>query len=142
MSKHGHCNGGIASITYRSWRSMKARCSNRKLKSFKDYGGRGIIVCPRWNLSFEAFLLDMGERPSLQHSIDRFPDNDGNYEAGNCRWATKSQQQQNRRDKAPYPPHIRKRLAYAARHDRVANLDAPRQIRAGRSPAINESRDL
>lgn len=92
-TKHGF-NG---SRTYVSWCSMLARCTNEKLRSYKNYGGRGIVVCSRW-MEFENFLADMGERPE-KHSIDRI-DNDGNYEPGNCRWATASEQRKNQRPRA------------------------------------------
>ena len=80
---------------YEVWHAIKSRCLNPKTKSFKDYGARGIKLCERW-MSYENFLADLGRRPSPQHSIDR-RDNDGNYEPGNCRWATRSEQQQNKR---------------------------------------------
>jgi len=80
---------------WRSWQSMKSRCNNKKLKSYKDYGGRGITFCTRWD-KFENFIADMGPRPSLNYSIDRI-DNDGNYEPSNCRWATRQQQTRNKR---------------------------------------------
>lgn len=77
---------------------MKARCTNRNHEAFADYGGRGISVCERWLHSFENFLADMGERPTGT-TLDRI-DVNGHYEPSNCRWATGSQQQRNRRDNA------------------------------------------
>lgn len=74
---------------------MWSRCTNKKQRSYKDYGGRGIKVCDRWR-SFEAFFEDMGERPSKAHSIER-RDTNGNYEPGNCVWATDEMQTRNRR---------------------------------------------
>jgi hypothetical protein len=90
-------HGMSESITYRSWKAMIQRCHNPNAQHYAYYGGRGITVCDRWRLSFADFLADMGERPSLLQSIDRYPDNDGGYEPGNCRWATRTQQQRNTR---------------------------------------------
>lgn len=81
--------------TYNSWASMIQRTCNPRHPSWKNYGGRGVTVCDRWLHSFEDFLADMGARPPGL-SIDRI-DNDGNYEPGNCRWATRSQQNSNTR---------------------------------------------
>lgn len=94
--RHGHALSTGISPEYHSWASMKVRCYRRNHKAFKNYGGRGIKVCERWLNSFENFLADMGPRPTGK-SLDRFPNNDGNYEPGNCRWATRSEQQRNRR---------------------------------------------
>lgn len=93
-SKHGF-SGDNCGGTYTTWKSMNQRCNYPKHKSYEDYGGRGIRVCERW-LDFMAFLEDMGERPSGM-TLDRFPDANGNYEPGNCRWATVSEQCRNRR---------------------------------------------
>lgn len=84
-------------IAYRSWTAMKDRCSNPKSHNFNRYGGFGVGVCERWRDSFAVFLEDMGPRPSLKHSIDRWPDPAGNYEPGNCRWATDAEQRANQR---------------------------------------------
>jgi hypothetical protein len=71
---------------------MRRRCTNPNNADWKQYGGRGIKVCDRWIESFDNFLADMGPRPSPKHSIGRFPNNDGNYEPRNCRWATAAEQ--------------------------------------------------
>lgn len=94
--KHGLGNNANNIPEYRAWHSMKDRCSRENHKQYRHYGGRGIAVCDRWNESYENFLNDMGERPSDDHSLDRI-DNNGNYTPDNCRWATKSQQNKNRR---------------------------------------------
>jgi len=93
-TKHGHATRakGI-SPTYRTWQAMISRCTNVSVKSYEDYGARGITVYAGW-LVFENFLADMGLKPSTAHSLDR-KDNNGNYTPKNCRWATKSQQYNN-----------------------------------------------
>jgi len=80
---------------YRAWAEMKRRCYNSRCGCYMRYGGRGIIVCSRWLLSYRLFLQDMGRKPSVKHSIDRI-NNDGNYEPTNCRWATPHEQAVNK----------------------------------------------
>ena len=90
---HGHIIGGHASPTYITWHHMIRRCRDPKFHKYEFYGARGIKVCERW-LKFQNFLADMGERPEGK-TLDRFPDNRGGYEPGNCRWATPREQQRN-----------------------------------------------
>src|SRR5258708_3593459 len=94
--RHGHVLGGRATPTYRTWCSMRARCLNPNFHKYKSFGARGITICERWS-KFENFLADMGERPEGK-TLDRYPDKQGNYAPGNCRWATRSEQQRNRND--------------------------------------------
>lgn len=95
--KHGHCSRtrGV-SATYASWLGMIQRCTNPNRRCFRNYGGRGVRVHEPW-LRFESFLADMGPRPKGT-TLDRWPDVDGNYEPGNCRWATAIEQQNNKRN--------------------------------------------
>lgn len=92
MSAMSRANEPVSTTpTYRSWKAMRDRCTNAKNVKFRYYGGRGIKVCARWMSSFYAFREDMGERP-IGKTLDRFPNNNGDYEPGNCRWATKAEQ--------------------------------------------------
>lgn len=88
-------HGMAGTRTYATWGAIVQRCTNANDHAYKDYGGRGVKVCDRWQ-KFDNFYADMGERPSNNHSIDRINVN-GDYEPSNCRWATTSEQQRNKR---------------------------------------------
>jgi len=133
--KHGHAMGRDkkASPEYYTWLAMMARCRNPKTKHYRLYGGRGITVCERW-LKFENFLLDMGLRPSDKYSLDRYPNKDGNYEPGNCRWATIFEQNSNKNNNVFYEHEGRKQIL----EDWARELNADpgnigKRIKAGQS---------
>lgn len=87
---------------YSAWSSAKARCYNKQNPAYFWYGARGIKVCDRWleKNGFFNFLEDMGKRPSSKHSLDRYPNNNGDYEPSNCRWTTQKEQIANQRKRA------------------------------------------
>lgn len=90
-------HGMRRSPEYGVWCRMNSRCYREAATQFKWYGARGIAVFEEWRHSFEAFFAYVGKRPSARHSLDRFPNNNGNYEPGNVRWATPDQQARNKR---------------------------------------------
>lgn len=124
MTTHGQSKAGHWTPEYRAWSDMLMRCENPNVKNYEDYGGRGIRVCERWH-TFENFFADMGQKPTPKHSLDRWPDNDGNYEPGNCRWATRKQQARNKRSNTKVVVHDREMVLaeacemYGISHSRV-----------------------
>jgi hypothetical protein len=110
-TRHGYARKFDVDPLFTIWVGMRQRCENPASGSYARYGGRGIKVCERWQL-FENFLADMGTRPSAKHTLDRYPDNNGNYEPGNCRWATKKEQARNRRTSS-YIEALGKKLTVA-----------------------------
>src|ERR1700677_734296 len=96
--RHGACFNGSQTPEYRSWHHMQIRCYLQTDKNFFRYGARGVRVADEWRGpgGFERFLAHIGPRPTPTHSVDRFPDRNGNYEPGNVRWATDIEQTENR----------------------------------------------
>lgn len=98
--RHGATVGGSQTPEYRSYKSMRERCLNPNHRYYKNYGGRGITICPRWLEGFENFLADMGRRPSPAHTLDR-KENDRPYSPDNCRWLLRKDQNRNTRVARP-----------------------------------------
>lgn len=121
---HGHCVDGKITPEYRAWYNMIERCYSEGYKKYHRYGGRGITVCAQWQTDFQAFMDHVGLRPSAKHSLDRHPDNEGNYEPGNVRWATPKEQQRNRSDNR-IVAYLGRRMTIAEACE-LANLPADR----------------
>ena len=103
-------HGMTGTKEYMTWKAINNRCTNKNLKFYKNYGGRGIKVCDRWG-SFENFYADMGDSPTPSHSIERI-DVNGNYEPINCKWATQIEQANNK-NRNKYIEHDGLRLTYS-----------------------------
>lgn len=113
---HGHARAGRRSKEFIAWSAMKQRCTDAKHEGYPYYGGRGLRVCARWLASFEKFLNDVGPAPSRKHTLDRIQP-DGDYEPGNVRWATASEQRLNQRsDRKPGGPRKGDPRYQGARH--------------------------
>ena len=127
---------------YRAWGSMRDRCANPKNKSFHNYGGRGISVCEQWQASFDAFMADMGPRPSPHHSIDRI-DNDGNYTPENCRWTTQGQQMNNvRHNRNISIDGVSRSVAEWCRHHNISRSTFDARVRRGEAAESALSRPV
>lgn len=98
LSLRGATHRQTKTPEYEIWSTAKARCFRKTSRDYKDYGGRGISMCEEWRDSFKAFIRDIGKRPSPELTLDRI-NNDGNYEPGNVRWATRLVQSNNQRPK-------------------------------------------
>jgi hypothetical protein len=136
--KHGHAI--LETPEYRALRNAVDRCSNPRHREYHRYGGRGIEVCPEWRADFAAFLANIGPRPSAAHSLDRI-DNDGHYEPGNVRWATRREQSNNiRSNHIVRVDGMDKTLAEAIRSSGLKSSTVRARIRNGWSleRALNE----
>lgn len=128
---HGHNTNQKPTPEYEAWNGARKRCADL---GNPNYGGRGIIMCERWN-DFNLFLLDMGMRPSQSHSIDRI-NVDGNYEPSNCRWATPNEQAWNRRNVTLYEFNgDRVPIGEVARRINISRDEARSLERKGKLPA-------
>lgn len=130
--KHGENQNSHRTVEYNTWASMIQRCENKNSVEYHNYGGRGISVCDKWRSSFSSFLADVGRRPSKKHSLDRWPDKNGNYEPGNVRWATAIEQGSNsRKNKTITIGGETMHLAEAARRFGIAPAKISYRLRHG-----------
>ena len=127
--RHGHSKRKQMSPEYHCWRGMVYRCSPKNKTDYSNYAGRGISVCERWRGKggFENFLADMGQRPAGM-SLDRWPNQNGNYEPGNCRWATAKEQANNRRKRKTGYRRLTKAARMRLEVSALATATAPQEI--------------
>jgi hypothetical protein len=140
----GRTHGMHKTAEYAAWRGILARCESKTNKDYAEWGGRGITVCRHWH-QFENFLADMGRRPSPNHQLDR-KDNDGPYCKSNCRWATRSEQQNNTRQNVRVTIGRKTRtvaewatligLNWATFYSRVRRKLSPRKLLAPARPHV------
>ena len=125
-TSHGEGKVGHQTIEYKTWISMKTRCNNPNYNLYKDYGGRGIKICDKWNNEYEVFLKDMGRKPRKNYTIERI-DNNGDYCKENCKWISKSEQNRNKRTSIVFNGEIateaQKRMGMSRHtiHQRIKN---------------------
>lgn len=135
-AEHGHARLGIISPTWWSWQSMRVRCLNKADRNYPEYGASGVTICAAWENDFAAFLKYMGERPDGT-TLDRYPNKSGNYEPGNCRWATPKQQARNtRRNKLVTIDDETLSVAEWSEISGVKQMTIGARLRAGWSPRI------
>jgi hypothetical protein len=138
---HRRTHGKRRTAEYRIWSLMKYRCLNPDAVGFCWWGGRGIGVCERW-LKFENFYADMGDRPSLKHTLDRI-DNDGDYEPGNCRWVLRSVQANNKRNNVVLTiDGVSQTVAQWARQAGFSEFAIHKRLKRGWSPKDAVSRPM
>lgn len=128
---------------YRAWAGMLKRCKNPKDIGYKNYGGRGITVCVRWE-SFDNFLNDMGRKPVASYSLDR-KNNDGNYEPSNCRWASRHEQAGNRRINKrgdPWRGKMSSNIPWRKRYRQIALYPEPQLLGLLKEEAEKQRRKL
>lgn len=129
---HGMTNTAL----YNRWNAMRTRCNNPNHRQYHNYGGRGIEVSSQWNNSFAAFLADMGEPPTPQHTLERI-DNEGNYEAGNCRWALPSEQAKNKRTSTRITVNgVTRTITEWAEISGINRITLHHRLRSGMAPEI------
>jgi hypothetical protein len=128
--------GKLRSAEHCLWVEIRQRCENKNDAAYKDYGGRGIRVCKRWQI-FENFISDVGRRPSPAHTLGR-KDNDGDYSPGNVRWETRKQQARNRRT-SRFLVHCGKRLTVAEWAERKNLIVQTLHSRLNRGWSISKS---
>lgn len=141
LTKHGMCKDSYRSDIHVAWQNMKKRCYRITNKHYKNYGGRGIIVCDRWINSFENFYADMGNKPTNKHTIERI-NNDGNYEPSNCKWATRQEQLKNKRIRKDSLIHDGKTTSEWAKKLGITTTAAYYRIKTHGTPYLEEIRAL